>query len=331
MSAFMSKHIFSHLLYHTGIWKYNTNTHTYIQQYWSTDSSAHWYGHLLTILSCSLIFYFYFRKDPQCVHTHKIHTSTHTYTCTHIHTQTHTQKRIQHTYTLTYYKDKTKRQLQVVDNYFCDIVFLVLTWLLSSSRTSTPIMTNRWRWRASPPASHHKASAAAAHEWLSDSAHFAAGRSCQKRWSAQSAGWLHAHATTPALPPAQGHTDTLLPASQNNNNNNNRIQRRYSRFFTSPHSAAKCLQHVRSSSPGAIVCKSRATHRALIRCKCHVACHLVRRDSSAIKFDELKSHLFELYFIGWTIKPMNSGFLSLHFHSREAHWSMDLWLQCSLL
>ena len=74
-----------------------------------------------------------------------------------------------------------------------------------------------------------------------------------------------------------------------NNNNNNRIQRRYSRFFLqSPHSAANCLQHVRSSGQDATVCKSRATHRALITCKCHVTCHLVRRDSSAIKFDRVE-------------------------------------------
>ena len=53
-------------------------------------------------------------------------------------------------------------------------------------------------------------------------------------------------------------------------------------FLQSPHSAANCLQHVRSSGTGAIVCKSRATHRALITYKCHVTCHLVRRDSSAI-------------------------------------------------
>ena len=59
-------------------------------------------------------------------------------------------------------------------------------------------------------------------------------------------------------------------------------------FLQSPHSAANCLQHVRSSGPGAIVCKSRATHRALITCKCHVTCHLVRRDSSAIKFDRVE-------------------------------------------
>ena len=59
-------------------------------------------------------------------------------------------------------------------------------------------------------------------------------------------------------------------------------------FLQSPRSAANCLQHARSSGPGAIVCKSRATHRALITCKCHVTCHLVRSDSSAIKFDRVE-------------------------------------------
>ena len=37
-------------------------------------------------------------------------------------------------------------------------------------------------------------------------------------------------------------------------------------FLQSPHSATNRLQHVRSSGPCAIVCKSRATHRALITC-----------------------------------------------------------------
>ena len=59
-------------------------------------------------------------------------------------------------------------------------------------------------------------------------------------------------------------------------------------FLQSPHSAANCLQHVCSSGPGAIVCKSRATHRVLITCTCHVTCHLIRRDSSAIKFDRVE-------------------------------------------
>ena len=59
-------------------------------------------------------------------------------------------------------------------------------------------------------------------------------------------------------------------------------------FLQSPHSATNCLQHVHSGGPGATVCKSRATHRALITCKCHVTCYLVRRDSSAIKFDRVE-------------------------------------------
>ena len=43
-------------------------------------------------------------------------------------------------------------------------------------------------------------------------------------------------------------------------------------FIQSPHSAANCLQHARSSGPGAIVCKSRATHRALITC--NMSCYV---------------------------------------------------------
>ena len=38
-------------------------------------------------------------------------------------------------------------------------------------------------------------------------------------------------------------------------------------FLQSPHSAVNSLQHVRSNGPGATVCKSRATHLALITCK----------------------------------------------------------------
>ena len=59
-------------------------------------------------------------------------------------------------------------------------------------------------------------------------------------------------------------------------------------FLQSPHSTSNCLLHVHSSGPGATVCKSRATHQALITCKCHITCHLVRRDTSAIKFDRVE-------------------------------------------
>ena len=47
------------------------------------------------------------------------------------------------------------------------------------------------------------------------------------------------------------------------------------------------LQHVCSSGPSAIVCKSCATHRAFITC--NMSCYVphVRRDSSAIKFDRV--------------------------------------------
>ena len=78
-------------------------------------------------------------------------------------------------------------------------------------------------------------------------------------------------------------------------------------FLQSPHSAANCLQCARSSGPGAIVCKSRATHQALITCKCHVTCHLVQRDSSAIKFDWVEIAFIWAYFVGWVIKPMKEG------------------------
>ena len=75
-------------------------------------------------------------------------------------------------------------------------------------------------------------------------------------------------------------------------------------FLQSSHSSADCLLHVRSSGLGAIMCKSRATHRALITCKCRVTCHLVRRDSSAIKLDRVEIAFIWAYFIGWIIKPM---------------------------
>ena len=54
----------------------------------------------------------------------------------------------------------------------------------------------------------------------------------------------------------------------NNNNDNNRIQRRYLRFFT-------ISSQRRELSP---TCTR----------KCRVTCHLVRRDSSAIKFDRVE-------------------------------------------
>ena len=50
----------------------------------------------------------------------------------------------------------------------------------------------------------------------------------------------------------------------------------------SPHCAANCLQHVRSSGPGAILCKSRATHRALITC--NMSCDVPRGTKGQLSY-----------------------------------------------
>ena len=52
-------------------------------------------------------------------------------------------------------------------------------------------------------------------------------------------------------------------------------------FLQSPHCAANCLQHVRSSGLGAIVYTSRATHTALITCNTHSAHHVQHTQRSS--------------------------------------------------
>ena len=76
----------------------------------------------------------------------------------------------------------------------------------------------------------------------------------------------------------------------NNNNNNNRIERRNSRYLGSSHCAANCLQHVRSSGPGAIVCKSRAAHRTLIACNLQCATWY-EGTAQLLSWTEMKPHL----------------------------------------
>ena len=58
-------------------------------------------------------------------------------------------------------------------------------------------------------------------------------------------------------------------------------------FRQSPHCATNWLQHVRSSDPGEIVCKSHAHIEHLSHATYRVACHVVQRDSSAIKTDRV--------------------------------------------
>ena len=81
------------------------------------------------------------------------------------------------------------------------------------------------------------------------------------------------------------------------NNDDNCIEWRNSRLSFSPHCAANCLRHIRSNSQGAIVCKLRATHRALITCTLSCAT-FNERTAQLLRLTELKLHLFELYFIG---------------------------------
>ena len=85
--------------------------------------------------------------------------------------------------------------------------------------------------------------------------------------------------------------------NNNNNNNNNSTETSNLRFLQSPHCTRNCLQHVRSSGPGAIVCKSSATHRKLIMCNKPCATWY-KGTAQLISLTELKSHLFQLHFIG---------------------------------
>ena len=75
---------------------------------------------------------------------------------------------------------------------------------------------------------------------------------------------------------------------------NNLIQRRNSRFLQSPHCVANRLQHVHSSCPG---------NRVQIKCNTFSAYHVVLHATwyegtdQLLSLTELKSHLFELFFL----------------------------------
>ena len=109
------------------------------------------------------------------------------------------------------------------------------------------------------------------------------------------ATFVLAHANTPPPPPpssyihipltlcqASGRASTKVPLFLSHRYDNDYIQRRNSRFLQSPHCAANCLHHVRSSGPGAIVCKSRATHRALITC--NMSCYVPRGTKGQLSY-----------------------------------------------
>ena len=83
-----------------------------------------------------------------------------------------------------------------------------------------------------------------------------------------------------------------------NRNNNDCIGRFNLRFLQSLHCTTNYLQHIRSCDQGAVVCKSRAAHWALITCSmsCATWC---KGTAQLLSLTQFKLHLSGLYFIGW--------------------------------
>ena len=92
---------------------------------------------------------------------------------------------------------------------------------------------------------------------------------------------VHFH-HTPTFPAVWNHMCTVINTTTNNNN---RIHRGNWRLLTVSSLRGELFQHVLSSGPGATMCKSYETHRAR---ETRVACRVVRRDNSAIKFDRVQ-------------------------------------------
>ena len=89
-------------------------------------------------------------------------------------------------------------------------------------------------------------------------------------------------------------------------------------FWQSPHSAVNCLQHARSSGPGA----SHVQHIERLSCASVMLRAIwYKGTAQLLSWTELKSCLFELYFIGWTIKRMKEGRKPLTTSFRKCHIS----------
>ena len=71
------------------------------------------------------------------------------------------------------------------------------------------------------------------------------------------------------------------------NNDSNHIERCNSRFLQSPHCAANCLRHVCSGDQGTVMVQTTCNTRSTYHMQ-HVTCHVVGRDSSAIKFGRVE-------------------------------------------
>ena len=94
----------------------------------------------------------------------------------------------------------------------------------------------------------------------------------------------------------------------NNNNNNNRFHRHNLRFFT--------ISIQRHEPSPTHMLKWPGCNRVQITCNTSSACHVqhvvlratwYKGTAQLLTLTELKSHLFEFYFISWTINPLRRG------------------------
>ena len=114
-------------------------------------------------------------------------------------------------------------------------------------------------------------------------------------------------------PPLTTPLSSLLPPppltnNNNNNNNNNRVERRYSRFFSISSQRrelfpTRTLKWPRRNRVQITWNTSSAYHVQ------HVVLRATWYEGTAqlLSLTELKSHLFELYFVGWIIKLVKEG------------------------
>ena len=98
----------------------------------------------------------------------------------------------------------------------------------------------------------------------------------------------------------------------NNNNNNNRIERRYLRFFYNLLTVPWAVSNTYAQVARAQLCANHVQHiERISRASVMLRATWYEGTAQLLSLTELKSHLFELYFIGWIIKPVKVSFVVL--------------------
>ena len=82
-------------------------------------------------------------------------------------------------------------------------------------------------------------------------------------------------------------------------------------FLQSPHSTANCVQQLRSSGRDATMCKSHATHRALITNRCHVCATWYEVTAQLFSLTELKSHYLSFILLAEPLNRLAEPYLRL--------------------